>query len=306
MIPALNEERHIQRCIQSIRDNVPSGVSYEVLVGDHGSSDATAMRAQCEGARVYSIGRCTVGELRNRLVTYAQGRVLVFIDADCRLTDGWRQKIETVLGSLELEPRQLTGSKCVPPPDGGFVCRYWFQPLAATPTSYIGTGHMVVPVVTFSSLGGFDPMLESGEDYEFCVRAKSAGVAVVPDPALLVIHDGFPSTIGAFVRREAWHGSGDLNSVAAFLNSRVAVASVLFVSVQFAALFLSLIAPALAIGLGVLLLAVLYLASVAKFGPLRVVSRIANMTIMYFYFAGRFLALFPWLARRRQFTREAA
>ncbi|MBX7142841.1 MAG: glycosyltransferase family 2 protein [Oligoflexia bacterium] len=81
IIPAFNEERAIADTIVAIHDlGLPS---YEVLVVDDGSSDATARVAQAAGARVishpYNIGN---GAAVKTGIRAARGRVLVFLDGD--------------------------------------------------------------------------------------------------------------------------------------------------------------------------------------------------------------------------------
>lgn len=78
IIPALNEEEPIADVVRAC---LATGLPYEVIVVDNGSTDRTAERAQEAGARVVHAARgygraCAAG------VRAAQGDLLVFLDGD--------------------------------------------------------------------------------------------------------------------------------------------------------------------------------------------------------------------------------
>jgi GT2 family glycosyltransferase len=77
----------------------------------------------------------------------------------------------------------------------------------------------------FLKVGGFAPELETGEDCEFCFRAKRAGARIENDPELRVIHAGYPKSIRRFFGRERWHGKGDYLSLKTVLSSKPAILS---------------------------------------------------------------------------------
>lgn len=298
IVPALNEAHHISRCVESIRLYVPKELAYEVRVGDHGSTDSTADLALAGGATVFAIEPCTVGELRNRVIKESTGQVLVMLDADCQLTADWSTHILGVFRQLSELPAQVTGSRCSVPPGNNIFLRYWFEPLSRVQPDYLGTGHLIVARETFDRIGGFDPLLKSGEDYDFCVRAKAADIAVVPRPGLKVIHDGFPTTACGFLKREAWHGTGDRQSLAKLVRSRIALASAAFGLLQLFMLVTLLLAPKWSMfGLAATAL-LLFAASIARFGFLGLKGQVANASILYLYFLGRFLSLLPFRFHR--------
>ena len=57
---------------------------------------------------------------------------------------------------------------------------------------------MIVSKALFKSLGGFDESLATGEDYEFCVRAKNCGVGLRESDELGVTHRGVPRNLYEF------------------------------------------------------------------------------------------------------------
>jgi GT2 family glycosyltransferase len=94
--------------------------------------------------------------------------------------------------------------------------------------NYINAGHLVIHSSIFHEISGFDESLRTGEDYEFCLRAKANGISVINNPALQVIHEGYPQTLRAFVKREKWHGIQDFMDIKSFLRSGPAKAAALY------------------------------------------------------------------------------
>src|SRR6266571_5627898 len=86
IVPAYNEELELLSTIASIRV-AASGVtqSYEIVVVDDASTDATAELATQAGARVISINRRQIAAARNAGARAARGEKLFFVDADTRI-----------------------------------------------------------------------------------------------------------------------------------------------------------------------------------------------------------------------------
>jgi GT2 family glycosyltransferase len=163
--------------------------------------------------------------------------------------------------------------------------------------SHLGTGHLLLRRELFLQLGGFAESLETGEDYEFCQRARAAGAVILNDPKLRVVHHDFPQTLRQFVRREAWHGGGDLQSLRSLLQSKVAMGAMVFLLAH-ALIFTGLLQPVAAL-LGALLLGALLAASTWKkyrHAPWR--SRLINGGLFYAYYLGRSLSFLRLLPRR--------
>lgn len=231
VIPALNEADGIERCVGSIGTHLPADLPYEVVVVDNGSTDDTRVLASRAGASVIVSDARTIAATRNAGVAHTKGDVLVFLDADCTLTREWGREIDRVLPILRDRPLCCAGSQVFPPAgESVFLWTYWFLPFVTQATAaHIGSANMVCLRKSFDAIDGFDPALETGEDYDFCARLKAAGGSVLNTPALRAEHYGFPRTFRDFIRRERWHGRGDVGSLRLFVSSRVAVVSVLFV-----------------------------------------------------------------------------
>ncbi len=83
VIPALNEELTVARCVEKAKKAVASiGIPGEVLVADNGSTDGTRAAAERAGARVVAVEAKGYGSALRGGLAAARGRWLVMGDAD--------------------------------------------------------------------------------------------------------------------------------------------------------------------------------------------------------------------------------
>ena len=186
---------------------------------------------------------------------------------------------------------QITGSHCQVPRSTNPFIRCWFGVLRHTQANYLGTGHLIVSRNLFNRLQGFTPGLRTGEDYDFCTRAREAGAQLIVRPELEVIHHDYPLTVADFVRRERWHGSGDVQSLGRMLHSKVALASVVFIASHLLSLAALLLMPGWAVLPLLAIVGLPVLMSLSKFNGLSLRQRLINIGICYLYLVGRSLAL---------------
>lgn len=92
IIPAFNEARLIERCLQSIStsliNNSKPGFTSEIIVVDNNSTDNTADLARQAGALVVFEPINQIGRARNTGAAQATGDWLLFLDADSVLSPG--------------------------------------------------------------------------------------------------------------------------------------------------------------------------------------------------------------------------
>lgn len=269
------------------------GIAYEVIVGDHQSADNTAKVARENGARVVEILRGgTVANVRNQAVKMASGDILVFLDADIELDASWGDKFTEVLKLIEINPRQLLGSLCIPPQIDNYIVNNWFDKLTRKKTGYLGTAHMIIATEQFNRVGGFDATLKTGEDYEFCGRCRSSGIELNVMPELVVYHHDYPMTFGRFIARESWHGMGDFQSIKNMINSKVALITLVFLALHLVFIF-NLIggwSDQLLIFLAMIIL--LWGALSVKFSNSSFFEKVKMLPIIYCYFWGRGISAF--------------
>lgn len=98
IIPAHNEEKYIKRCIRSIKKaagEFPGNT--EIIVVCNRCTDRTADIAKDNGAVVlFNEDRC-IAKVRNEGIRAANGKIIVTIDADNRMTKGTLREIYALL-----------------------------------------------------------------------------------------------------------------------------------------------------------------------------------------------------------------
>ena len=128
IVPALNEERRIGRCLTSIvEQNLPPGFEgLEVIVVDNRSSDRTAELSRAQGAIVESVSPGHPSRARNAGVGRAAGEWLAFVDADCELPIHWL----TTCGEHLLQADTVVaaaGTMSGPAANATWVERAWYE-----------------------------------------------------------------------------------------------------------------------------------------------------------------------------------
>jgi glycosyltransferase involved in cell wall biosynthesis len=306
VMPAFNEEEHIEATIASIQQLSKHSLSfeYEIIVVDNGSNDATATLASKAGAQVLSKQDGTIASIRNYGASMAKGGVLVFLDADVCLSEKWYENITLVLDRLVGGEKIITGSHCAPPESENWFLKYWFQSFfEESDASHIGSAHMIMSKECFDEVGGFSEYLETGEDYDICQKAVASGYSIKNNQDLFVIHYDFPTTIKAFVQREAWHGVGDFQSLKNVFSSKVVYATTLFIVLHCFALIS--IASSVTSTMFFLLLIILLLltSSLVKYSHAGSKAVIRNALIFYLYYFGRFFALLIGVKRLLKYSK---
>lgn len=295
VIPALNEAHNIGNTIRSIHAvaSLASLSNYKVQLVDHGSTDNTAEVASNLGANVTRVSGGTIANLRNVGASQEDGDILVFLDADVTLTEQWAQNIASAIGDILAGKKIITGSHCSPPDSNNVLLKHWFSSFANDPrNTHVGTGHMILSKSDFHTIGGFDSSLKTGEDYEFCERAVSKGFHIINSPSLKVLHHDFPKSIGSFIKREAWHGIGDLASIKKATQSKVVVASTVFLAIHALLVIAAISGNRTLVAILILLLAaLLLLSSYMKNSHSSGRTILINAGVFYPYYVGRSIAL---------------
>jgi len=226
IIPALNEEAHINGVLDSIKKNLDGRFLYEVILIDNGSSDRTVEIAYKYGATCFDAPGYTISSMRNRGTLEAKSDIFVFLDADVYLGKEWGGRIGQVMEKLQGQPQIVTGSLYGISEENNWIEKVWFAPRTTLKEiNYINGGHLIIHRSMFEKVGGFDSALETGEDYEFCARARMLGARIENDPQLKVVHAGYPKSIKRFFIRERWHARGDYKSFKTLTSSKPALVS---------------------------------------------------------------------------------
>lgn len=87
VIPAHNEEALLGCTIRTIHQSAKSaGEPYEIIVANDDSTDATAEIASSLGAKVIDVKLRHIAAVRNAGSKHATGELLIFVDADTKVT----------------------------------------------------------------------------------------------------------------------------------------------------------------------------------------------------------------------------
>lgn len=265
VVPAFNSADYIDEALQSAL--AQQGVDIEVIVVDDGSKDDTVARVKAYGDRVRLVEQANQGSAvaRNRGVAEARAAYIAFLDAD----DYWhphklaRQWALAQAGKPLVYARfslwepdaagrfpdaaphladcQAQGRVSQPPPDGWIYidllldCQVWTTTVLARKD-------------LLQKVGGFDPALRKGQDYDLWLRlAQEAEWHAVPESlALYRLHgqnitrsvkpDNFEYTIlSGAVRRWGLENRDGRRLAPALMQARLARSARTFADAHFQA-----------------------------------------------------------------------
>lgn len=293
VIPCYNEANHINDVVAAIRTQIGgTKLSYEIIVMDNQSTDASARIASQAGARVETSRGSTVAQVRNEAFQHCRGEIIIFLDGDVLLVDPWGAEISDVVNQLMINRLLITGSHCAAPENLTGPLAAWYSAIEKhSRDTHLGTGHMIVHRDLFSRAGMFNENLSSGEDYDFCSRAKKLGAEVKHNKRLRAYHLGYPATIKEFIKRECWHGAADYRNLSSFATSRVSLACILYIAAHLILLVgLLTLSGYMIIASLILTLTLLVAGTLYKFGRSGARPFILRLYAMYLYLLGRSLA----------------
>ena len=211
IIPALNEEKMIGRCLDSLTRLAFARDRFEVLVVDNGSQDKTLAIVESFKDRlnltVLQQAGVRISALRNLGARAATGDIVAFLDADCLAPADW---LDRIFALAPADGAGVLGAHYLLPEDSSWVGRTWHRYQEASKSgevSHVPAGDLVMRREDFMKLGGFDETIQTNEDYELCERARKAGMRVRAFPQIGVIHLGTAQSLRVFFRKQAWHGT---------------------------------------------------------------------------------------------------
>lgn len=189
IIPAFNEEKLLPQLLAQFPGELLDAMDAEVVISDGGSTDGTVDIAHASGAVVVEYTedrRQTIAEGRNRGAATARGDVLVFINADVRISDSRRFLAEAhrlagtagiagVTSVVHVFPEEETL------PDRLF--HLWHNAYVRF-LNFVGEGMgrgecQILTAEMFRRVGGYNPVMVAGEDYDLFRRVRKRGKIVM-------------------------------------------------------------------------------------------------------------------------------
>jgi glycosyltransferase involved in cell wall biosynthesis len=216
VVPALNEELYIGRCLRSIqRLTRPAEVrAIEIIVVDNHSSDGTVRVSKEFGAEVVVVSPGRPSRARNAGARAARGDWFAFVDADCELDQNWLATCGLHLQS-DSQVVAVAGAMGAPRQDASWVERTWYELAYATPdlaarkVRWLPTFNLLIRRDAFRRAGEFDESLATCEDSDLGYKVGDFGKLVL-DPSTQAAHLGESQTLAELFRREAWRTRGNL------------------------------------------------------------------------------------------------
>jgi glycosyltransferase involved in cell wall biosynthesis len=169
-----NEEEHLPILLRSIKNQTVQPL--EVIVADANSTDRTREIAERAGCRVIKGGMMSFG--RNAGAKVAKGDIVLFLDADVKLTD--KHFLERA--EREMNARHLDFASCdVCPASNHFFDRfahgfYNFYTRLVLPVKAHAPGSCIfAKKEKHHAINGFDELINFCEDHDYARRCRKVG-----------------------------------------------------------------------------------------------------------------------------------
>lgn len=311
IIPALNVERFITPCIESLLRQSYPHEKYEIIVVDNGSQDKTVENAEKFNVRIFKNIKGNISILRNLGAKEAKGEILAFIDADCCATKDW---LSTAVYFLNEKQTGAVGCWYSLPENPAPVEAAWdvHMNMKRTANDYVNWvpgGNFILAKSVFNEIGGFNDSLITGEDFEICERIRKNNYRIYSHDKINVIHYGNLKSFKGFFIKQYWHGKGGMQILlekfpSISLNSTIiyAVLTLILLCGVFTGLFLWFVFhnPTLFIVSSIILLTMIFGLTIRTMARERSVSSFAILAILYLLFGiSRGLALFDFKTWRQ-------
>ena len=207
VVPVYNQVGYTYACLWSIQE-FTNDVSYEVLIADDVSTDATSHLPDYAEGLVICRNEKNQGFLRNcnQAAKHARGKYIMFLNNDTQVTKGW---LRTLVDLIESDPSiGMVGSKLVYPDGrlqeaGGIIWSDgsgWNYGRLDDPdkpeynyvkdVDYISGAAILLPKQLWEQVGGFDDRFAPAycEDSDLAFAVRKAGYRVVYQPLSKVVH----------------------------------------------------------------------------------------------------------------------
>lgn len=174
IIPTYNEEKYLPKLLESIKKQNYS--DYEIIVADAGSKDNTKRIAKKYGCRLVKGGSPSEG--RNSGAKYSKGELLLFLDSDVVLFDDYLSK---AIFDFEKKKLSIAMTHIVPMSDSEIdkflydFANFFMKSVESIKPHGAGCYGVIVKKDLHEKIGGFDELMDFGEDTDYIERASKYG-----------------------------------------------------------------------------------------------------------------------------------
>jgi O-antigen biosynthesis protein len=188
--------------------------SYEVIVVNDGSTDATADIARGFGVRVISTPNRGLSHARNVGLAAAVGEIVAYIDDDAYPDPHW---LTYLAGAFLTTDHTGIGGPNIPPPGDGLVAACVANApggpihvlLSDDVAEHIPGCNMAFRKDRLQAIGGFDPQFRrAGDDVDVCWRLQAKGWTLGFSAPAMVWHHR-RSSIRTYLRQQVGYGDAE-------------------------------------------------------------------------------------------------
>lgn len=196
IIPVYNGEKTIGRCLRSVFDSIYK--NFEVIVVDDGSTDETWKIVQGFPCRAIRLDRnCGVATARNKGAEKAEGKILLFLDADVLVKkDSLNFIVDSFKKNSHITAVQGIYGKESPAQNLATFYKHYYNyyKFSKVPTRFLSSTSafcLAIKKDVFKKVGGFDsnfPPHSAAEDVDLGLRLKKLNHPILLNRKLEVTH----------------------------------------------------------------------------------------------------------------------
>lgn len=180
IIPAYNEAQYLPQTLDKIKDALDKQVleksAWEIIVCDNNSTDDTSEIAKKLGARIIQEPINQISRARNTGASIAQGKWLLFIDADTYPDSNLMSEVISIIQDDKL----IGCGATVKVIDGSLINKLRMERLNPLFRLFnlSGGAFILVNKLAFETIKGFSENLYAYEEIDFIIRLKKYGRSI--------------------------------------------------------------------------------------------------------------------------------
>lgn len=215
VIPTLNEEQYIGRCLEALTQIDYSKDRLQIYIVDNGSKDKTLEIASGFNVNIITAEKKTIAYSRNVGAFSTKSALIAFLDADCLPAPWWLKEAISHFSSTSVV---AVGSyPSVLEAESNCLQRTWVD-LCRKSTGkvqrvdWLPSANFIVSSEAFRLIGGFNDLLVTCEDVDLGYRLINHG-HILYDPKTLVYHLREPKNFKEFFKKEVWHAKNNFSGI---------------------------------------------------------------------------------------------